>query len=444
MEQPGLARDTRVPSQISDWPFELDTTDCQLLDRYVQLFSKTYPTCTGATNPFVRVFLPLSTRSRSVLDAMLALSCVQSWENGSFTVEVPMLRYRANAIRGCQDLVVKMMRTSNGQNELLWPSGTGDKNHRANTMESLASLHDDTSTELLAVCVLLMLYEKLIGERRENGTAHLQVFARIFPARLFPTVLARLAHESEATPQDDAILFLSNLFLYNDLVRSTSFRTSTLSNVYLCDGSGSQLTPPIEDPKNRFYFPRIIMRIGGKDRSVTDAEISAWNGRLDWLPSFALQTLERDGKRGRLPTADHEMVYNALFKNLECFTYPHEWDETTIISELYRVAATVYRKQCHRDSPDRGMGNLPFWATSLLRLLPPGSRYDTALLWPVAIIAKELTQRSERGFVLHRLQLLEQRLKLKNYCVVREYLLEIWRKRDSGGSCEDVPATLFG
>lgn len=120
----GLPRDVRLLNQISNWPSGLDPTDFQLLDRYVRLFSKTYPTCTDSTNPFLRVFVLLSTQSRPVLDAMLALSCVQSWEDGDFTMKIPMLRYRARAIRGCRDMLNNVMKLPCVHHELHLPHGT--------------------------------------------------------------------------------------------------------------------------------------------------------------------------------------------------------------------------------------------------------------------------------------------------------------------------------
>ncbi|KAI1386435.1 fungal-specific transcription factor domain-containing protein [Hypoxylon trugodes] len=425
-DQGALTSDARIFPQVSDWPFGLDSTDCQLLDRYVQLFSKTYPTCTDPNNPFVRVFLPLSTRSRPVLDAVLALSCVQSWEDGNFTMRMPMLRYRTKAIRGCKEMVSSMMKKSGF--------------HHETPMTSVA-FDNEENTQLLAICVLLMLYEKLSGESQENGTIHLQVFSQLFPTQLFVTILDKIAYEPTIRHQNDAISFLSNLFLYNDLVRSTSLRTSTLSDFYFHKTAGFPWT---EEMMNRFYFPSVIARISANDISVTDADITAWNGRLDWLPSFALQPAEKDEKREKLPTEDTGFVHNPGFEDLESFTCVGTWNESTLTCELYRVAATVYRKQCQLDSPDSAMGNLPAWAIAILRRIPLGSQYDTALLWPIAIVAREFTQWHDREYVLLRLRMLEERFKMKNYCVVREHLLQIWKYRDSGIPCENIRVSLFG
>ncbi|XDG07581.1 hypothetical protein ABKA04_007196 [Annulohypoxylon sp. FPYF3050] len=301
-----------------------------------------------------------------------------------------------------------------------------------------------TDTQLLAVCVLLMLYEKLSGECHENGVTHLQLFARIFPSRLFIAILDILAHSPELGHPNEAMLFLSNLFLYNDLVRSTSLRTSTLSDFYLREGIDSQVSSPSQEILDRFCFPRIIARIGAGDRSVTDHDIAAWNGRLNWLPSFALQTPEGDKTCENFPTADFTFVYDPTYTDLESFTRAGSWDDSTLTSELYRVAATVYRKQRQPDILDSGTGNLPSWAIAILRLIPPGSRYETALLWPVAIVAKEFTVQQDREYVMDRLRMLEQRYKLKNYCIVREHLLEVWGKRDTGRPWEYLRTSLFG
>lgn len=436
-----LPGDAHLLPRVSDWSFDLYPTDWKLLDRYIQLFSKTYPTCTDSTNPFLRVFIPLSTQSRPVLDAMLALSCVQSWEDGNFTMNIPMLRYRAKAIRGCRDIVAKTMRKPRVAREFSLPFGAVNEDH-ATRAAMTGSVHADT--QLLTVCVLLMLYEKLSGECYENGVTHLQLFAQIFPSHLFISILDVLAHGPELDQPNEAILFLSNLFLYNDLVRSTSLRTSTLSDFYLNERTNSQVSTPSRETVDRFYFPRIIARIGANDSLVTDGDIAAWNGRLDWLPSFALQTREGERRCERLPTTDPTFAYDPIYTDLESFTSASSWDESTLTSELYRVAATVYRKQCQPNGPDLGMGNLPFWAITILRLIPPGSRYETALLWPVAIVAKELTLQQDREYVMHRLQTLEQRYKLKNYCIVREHLLEVWRKRDTGRPWGHLRTSLFG
>ncbi|KAI1092927.1 fungal-specific transcription factor domain-containing protein [Rostrohypoxylon terebratum] len=348
--------DARLSPRVSDWPLDLDPTDWQLLNRYIQLFSSTYPTCTDSTNPFLRVFIPLSRQSRPILDAMLALTCVQSWEGGHIIMKVLMLRYRARTIRGCRGIVARTMRKPCERQELHFQPGGVDN---GNVIKPAGTGFVYTDTQLLAVCVLLMLYEMLSGEVHENGITHLQLFARIFPSRLFAAIMNALARGPDLGHPNEAILFLSNIFLYNDLVRSTSLRTSTLSNFYLRERTDPKASSSNQDILNRFYFPKIIARIGANDISVTDNDIAAWNGGLDWLPSFALQMSERDNKCEKLPIANLNFVYNPTHADLGSFTCVSLWNESTLTSELYRVAATVYRKQRQLYNTDSDMGNLP-------------------------------------------------------------------------------------
>lgn len=61
-------------------PANLTGNESILLDHYIQRFSRTYPTCSEPTNPFLSILLPLAMESSVVLDALLALSGTQSLE----------------------------------------------------------------------------------------------------------------------------------------------------------------------------------------------------------------------------------------------------------------------------------------------------------------------------------------------------------------------------
>ncbi|KAM6516748.1 hypothetical protein FALCPG4_014921 [Fusarium falciforme] len=430
--------------QISEWPFELDPIESHALDHYIQRFSRTYPTCAGPTNPFLRIFLPLSMQSRVVLDAVLTLSCVQSWEHGSFAMERPMLFFRYKALRGCRELIESVINKSGVQKEV----------QSASTMDVIqvvasqaATIDDGNIMHLLATCVLMILYEKLSGERQENASAHLRFFARLFPDRLFLAITNGNPLDNSRQQWNEAMAFLSSLFLYNDLVRSTSLRTSTLSDFYIRHGG----------PGSRFEFPRIIARLSAGDLSVTDNEIAVWDGRLDWFPSFALDVPDRSEFCERLPVAEPAFVLNPHFRRLETFARPEAWNEQGIVSELYRIAASVYRKQNlvsqrfslgydHRELDENylEMGNLPSWGVELLRLLSPVSPYDNTLLWPISIIAKELTDEMERQFALNRVESLEKRFSMKHFSDVREYLIASWMAKDEGIISTWEQPVLFG
>ncbi|KAH6972348.1 fungal-specific transcription factor domain-containing protein [Ilyonectria sp. MPI-CAGE-AT-0026] len=453
---------------ISAWPFDLDEIEHRLLDHYIQRFSRTYPTCSGPTNPFLRILLPLSMQSRTVLDTLLALSGVQSWENGSFAYPSMMLKLRQRALRGCVELITSLADHAQPEDHILAQASIIDPTAQTMTAE-VGITHTDNFMRLLASCVLLMLYEKLAGEGEKNGSPHLQFFARTVPNRLVLAIATESAANTNSTdnPSHDAFQFLSNLFLYNDLVQSTSLGTPTLSKFYLgetpldhLDGSYDRRQLGCGQSVGRFYFPHLIARISTGDRGVTDADIAAWDGRLDWFPSFALDPQEKRHFHERLPVSDRAIVLEPQFRQLGDFTRPSEWKEQGLISELYRVAATVYRKQyavrhqttvsdvisSKMDDQDGFMGNLPSWAAQLIDILPLGSLFENALLWPIGIVAKELTadHPEERTCIMTKLGSLEKRFKMKNFYCVKQSLVKSWMMKDMGLAYEDNEAILCG
>lgn len=450
---------SKLFGQVSNWPFDLDSGEREMLNRYIQHFSRTYPAFAAPNNPFLRIFMPLTMQSRTVLDAVLALSCVQSWENGTFLMKTQMLKYRHRALKGCMKLINGVMSESNIQQQL---SAASSADEVLQIMASKAlSLDMDDIVHLLAVCSLLLLYEKLSGETQENGTAHLHFFAQLFPARLF----ASMANNSLlSTHQNEGIRFISNLFLYNDLVRSTSFQIPTLSTFYLEKAPTHAGVMALdrsldeEEDRNRFEFPSIIARISNGDTSVTDEEIAAWDGRLDWFPSFALDTSGKGRMYDRLPVENHDFVTGTFFQDYTCFALSDDWSEHDVISELYRVAGAVYRRQQRlrhlrimevdddTETPSQNveMGNLPLWAVDLVRRLPLASRYENTLLWPISIIAKELKTKDGRDYILSRLGCLEKRFQMKHFSVVRAFLVKIWSWRDEGLEGAFEEPVLFG
>lgn len=427
-----------------------------LLDHYIASFSRTYPTFSTADNPFLRVFVPLSMRSRVVLDALLALSGVQSWEGGEFRMARPMLHLRQRTIRGCMELV-RRVSSASGVEEGGTISSVVYSALQAPSRHGVLSPAAEDVIFLLAGCVLLLLYEKLSGEAYDAATPHLRFFARIFPARD-----ALLASRGGAPGAGDGyggetVRFLVNLFLYNDLVRSTSSRVPTLSGFYAGLGDPWGFPPSRVDDDDggdpegaRFVLPSIIARCSAGDPSVKDEDLAAWDGRLDWFPSFALVDPGRGEHHETLPTADPHFVLNPFYRELGSLTSLYSWSEQALVAELYRVAATVYKKQCLLEHDALGnslllteagasrnkradMGNLPSWAVELLRHIPAKSAWENCLLWPIGIISKELVEQWEREHIMSILRRLERRFRLKLYSSVRDHLLACWEVRDRGG-----------
>ncbi|BCS19842.1 uncharacterized protein APUU_20274A [Aspergillus puulaauensis] len=388
-------------SGLSTSPFELDATESVLLDRYVQRFSTTYPAFSGPTNPFLTVLLPLATQSRVVLDSLLALSAVQSWENGSFGMGAAMLRLRQKALGGCRQLLSQL-------------------NMRRVELNRPAGMHDQTIIRVFASCMLLLLYEKLAGEGQENWSPHLSFIAQLCSQPLF-------------WPVDKEFDFLLSLFWYNDLVRSTSLQTPTLSDFYLT-GISTQLSLDRLSSPGRFAFPRLIARISSGDPTVTDADIAAWDGRLDWFPSFALVA------SGDAETRTHwDNRYLTMDPHVHCVKHLiNNNDPTghTIMSELYRISGMVYRRQCVNMPMEQYLSKncLALWAVQLVQLLPEGSPFESTLLWPIGIVAKELNLLDEpqRAYILARLKALERQFRMKHFSCVIDMLLRSWRASDAG------------
>lgn len=84
------------------------------------------------------------------------------------------------------------------------------------------------------------------------------------------------------------------------------------------------------------------------------------------------------------------------------------------------------------DARESQISILASWAARLVQQLPEGSVFENALLWPIGIVARELTYESavEREYILCRLRSLERRFQMKHFRRVQEILLKHWRKID--------------
>ncbi|KAH8768867.1 hypothetical protein F5883DRAFT_553120 [Diaporthe sp. PMI_573] len=322
-------------------------------------------------------------------------------------METTMLKLRNKALRGCRGLLIK---------------------------ESQSQLD---ITFLLASCVLLLLYEKLAGEGQQNWTPHLHFFARSLQQYPDLNVWKEEGTTDENAPGSHTLRFLTALFYYNDLVRATSLEAPTLSGFYLADDGVSNVKSAGSTSPGRFTFPRLIARLSAGDLSVTEDEIASWEGSLDWVPSLALSRGPGGGNDGRL----------------------EDFEDKQTISELYRVAAMVYRQQRLRQAPaeiaqSHGLepsdiaraGDLALRATELLEQLPDGSVYETSTLWPIGIIAKELGDENAvpRDRITTKLRSLEKRFNMRHFGLVRRHLCEYWETKHQGRSQRSTACILFG
>ena len=433
--------------QMSAYPRDLDSTESLLLDHYIQRFSREYPTCSGPSNPFLSVLIPLAMRCNMVLDSLLALSGAQRWQHGSASMEGESLRLRQRALKGARALLVTEDKQSSDEN----PSQLHPRNHsalsspqKAALLRGLPSTSEENLLFLLTSAVLFLLYEKVSGE--PTWKPHME-----FISEFFERWLKSLAIDpKQSTEVSEAVRFLHDIFVYNDLVRSTSLKTKPLSNFYLTatTANGTRCSPletaffpsgekEQTDFRRRYYFPNLIARLSAGDASVTEEDIATWDGSMDWLPSFALDRSESN------ETNDKPASSQTLARN-----------DRTIITELYRTAASIYRRQTlssrtHSTAPldsvdlenvDQSLPQLAAFAHFLMTSLSEGSTYENALLWPIGIAAKELTidQPVERSNVLLRLRALENRFQMRHFRKVQDVLLRHWANRDGSSGVHEL------
>lgn len=386
------------PSLVS-----LSAKESILLDHYIQRFSRTYPTCQEPTNPFLSTLLPFAMHDKIVLDALLALSGVQYWETDGIAMEHATLQLRHRALRGFQNLL-----NQPDMKNYLDMQIQGQSSQKSNGNQLLS---------VITCCVLLLLYEKLVGNGMSNWMPHLTFLANIFE-RLFPN--EELSGHGSTFKQDEQaqiLQFLYNLFLYNDLVHSTATGATTLSTHYVNSAVNANSSPNV-NLISRFYFPCLVAQIAAGNASVADADIDAWDCRLDWLPSFS---------SALHPAPDDQQINQP---------------ERANVAQLYRLTAKILLRQSARRkrrgefllSGDASTSLLADQATTSLSKISEGSSFENALLWPIGIFARELTQSQclQRQSVWQRLRRLEGRFHMRHFKRMQEVLAATWIRFDNG------------
>jgi hypothetical protein len=456
--------------QLSDYPHILSRAESLLLENYVQRFSRTYPTCSGPRNPFLSVLLPLAMRNDVVFNSLLALSGVQRWDHYDSYMETETLRLRQRALRGCRLLLED---TGSGMTSVVAKeSKLGNKTLLSDAQYTnfgdLDQMDEEKALVLLTSSTLFLVYEKVSGE--PNWKPHLAFMNRLlhqFFIRFMIDLVSDSATELASSETMEVLTFLYNIFLYNDLVRSTSLRTPTLSKFYLRaaepgpkvmsqDAEFAQAHVHFDSGKarsslSRYYFPNLIARISSGNEIVSDLDIMAWNGNLDWLPSFSL--MDAENRNTSLLSAEL-LKHNSLSELLASQNVDgnhndiNSWDEATIITELYMTAARIYKRQIvdvHQHSNAESstemhtketeqIESLASWAIQLVQRLPDGSSFETTLLWPIGIAAKELTWKHTilREYINSRLRSLEKRFQMRHFKRAQDVLTSHWRVLDGG------------
>ena len=416
-----------VPASLSVWPFKLNVAEYSLLSQYVNRFARTYPTLSGPDNPFLEILIPLATQNSAVLSALLALSGVQSFGAHSSSTRRIVLKLRHKALRNCRDLVGPLSNARHGPFVHSVSDAIGADAENVDKSQLLF---------VLASCGLLLLYEKLSEEGIDSCTPHLQLFSRMLSDYILPAI-DDIVSDDCRSPWHRALQFLRSLFLYNDIVRATSFGVPVLSKGYLdaVAASTGQQSIVADAKGGRFEFPHIIARLSHGDLSVTDADIEMWSGRLDWLPSYALVS-EHGMEWPAQLSYRYDRVNIDAYRRLELRYDLRRWCDRSIICEVYRIAAMIYKRQCFRRSSTSAspMGNLPSWVAQLINILPADSVYSNMLLWPIGIIAQELDlcHATERYCIMVKLQALQTGFGMGHFGRIHDHLIRQWSLKDQG------------
>ncbi|GAD98223.1 predicted protein [Paecilomyces variotii No. 5] len=389
------------PSQaLRTIPRHLNPKQALLFDRYINRFSRIYPSCQTSSNPFLSTLLPMALESDFVLTALLALSGTQTWGVEWDSLQQETLRAKQHTIEICRKTL------SGIYHEVFSP-------HTLNPTASAELLR------LMACITIMLIYEKLSGEDHHNWKPHLDFIGHIFnnAEMIFP-----LQYQSSEEYQ-----FLFHLFAYNDLVASTSLRTRTLSQFYI-DVTTTALLDD-ETYTDQYYFPSLIARLNAGDRSITLSHIRQWGGKLNWFPSHCLERSRRISSSGTV-------------ESVQCSDYD-------IVAEIYRAAAIIHYTHtvgaedvqfpcCMRDHCDSF--HYHRHAVRLLNLLPVHSPVGNILLWPISIIAPDLMSEHtlERESVARLLYNLEKHFQMRHFRRTRETLREIWRAKDCGLDSRDI------
>lgn len=432
------------------FPHSLGSTESYLLDHYIGRFSRTYPTFSGPSNPFLSVLLPIAMQNRMVLDSLLTLSGARIWDGGWSSMEIETLKLRQRALSGCRKL---LQRYNSNQRSVIEFTTDGKASMTQPTQQcpTATPAQNPDATDLLYLLTssaLFLLYEMITGD--SCFKPHLNFTAQIFQKHSLTFNEEARKHPAEF----EAFQFLHNLFLYNDLVMSTSLRVPTASDFYMRASSrrSDNLYPTVQDKQSRYYFPSLMARISALDTTVTEDDIEAWDGRLDWLPSFSLAEFQDSGVPNPISTGQENATgcSGALAeKEKPCC------NDREIISKLYRVTAHIYRRQSFsthgnavtsiENMDSTSSTSLASSAIQLIQQLSEGSMFESTLLWPIGICGRELMGYHiwERHYVICRLQQLKQRFRMKHFQRAQEVLENFWCRKDREAMHGSVTASCW-
>lgn len=355
--------------------------------------------------PFLSMIIPLAMNNSTVLWALLALSGIQAGREGSPEIKLETLRAKQATLNGCNRLLETLQRQQTQS-----PAQTPARNSQ------LPPDYGEDILMLLASALLLILYEQVTDATYSSLHSHLRF------VHWLCSILNRYSC-AVSGPIAPYYCFLRSIFLYDDLIASTSARRPPLAGEveYGPMMSGSVTL----EASSKYYLPTILTRISKGDEAVEVEDIDRWDGRMDWLPSFFAMTGDSDARIERD-------------------------DETYRISEVYRASSKVFYYQIRRRRLETGADDeaktqaaisaLTTSTIAMVRDLPDESQYQGALLWPIGIVAREV---GHEDFTMQRcilviLERLERRYGMSHFSRYRKSLVARWSRtysysNDRGG-----------
>ncbi|KIW30989.1 uncharacterized protein PV07_02674 [Cladophialophora immunda] len=310
-------------------------------------------------------------------------------------------RLRLRAMRHCHQISSRTPRPN--------PSGSDLENHAITNGSFWFQITNVESDDLCLVttAVLMAVFGKLSGE----------VYANIRPYLEFAQEFLRhegVADHNEEPARTPLHLFLHNLVSYNQLlalVADTRLTSRSCGSSEFASTNTSQGTRP--------NFAALLYRISDNVQHVSSSDIDCWDGNLDFLPSFSMKRKGAQHVRGSDVGLTQESPPREAGRGNGAKGY-----EKLIIGEIYRISSRIhfFKQLRDRDGLSDTTTTLAFppfmahkqikkyskCAIHLFRLLPDDSRFNTAILLPLGIIAPELSSEPDQTFVIEKLKMLEK------------------------------------
>jgi hypothetical protein len=353
--------------------------------------------------------------------ALLALAGLNAAPRNLPALHRGIIDFRLRALEGCRKIC-----------SLAW------NRDRPQSAEDFLVLHSpqvlltlDEADKLCLVTTALMLalFGKLSGQDYDSLRTYLEFAQYYFTCKVNadPTVAGVI------TPP--LPLFLRSLVTYNHMLAMIA-----VTQPHPTVDRRAQGLPffPLShcSPQD---FVSLLWRVGNDVENVGLADSDLWKGDFSFLPSFSTRPVEPEGAqayvRRRISQSDTAKIYLTAV------------DEEATVQEIYRIASRIYFFRQLRDQVGLVDSNTtraypPFVAQAqirkltksamaILRTLPGDSVFNSALLFPLGIIAPELTCEHDQRFVLQKLALLRDTLYFDVFRVFGEDLATMWARRRS-------------